>query len=389
MNYTPFYLEANIACIIILTIILINEAIIHDEADYRLIFHKVLGVDILYMLLDSIWSLIDGNILPKTPSSLSLINYLIIFATYGMGYYWLLYSFAFTRSTVLQSPKRRRNLARILHFFILILILLMITGHPVYVDEQGLLHHAWIYHIALIPPYLCTVIGALQCFNRARDKRSVVDRLQCIIMTMYPIVLVLFSFLQIVFLHLPIICYSITIVIIFIYLVFLQNMILSDPLTQLNNRNQLNRFISTIDHDTSREQKADLCLMMIDADRFKSINDTYGHANGDEALKIIADSLKKTCGVVKDVRPFLARYGGDEFIAAIRTKDEDVPEVFSSTIQRILKEECGRKNLPYQLQVSIGWAFLEPQESCMDCIERADRAMYQKKANIMACNRKV
>ena len=77
----------------------------------------------------------------------------------------------------------------------------------------------------------------------------------------------------------------------------------------------------------------------------------------------------------------------EEFARLVEEKSEGryVIDIFPAGNE----EECGRKNLPYQLQVSIGWAFLEPQESCMDCIERADRAMYQKKANIMACNRKV
>jgi len=81
-----------------------------------------------------------------------------------------------------------------------------------------------------------------------------------------------------------------------------------DPLTRMNNRGNLDRFLHILE-DSQAEQQ--VSFIMADIDSFKKINDIYGHAEGDNALIQTADIIRR---IFSGTPAFLARYGGDEFV---------------------------------------------------------------------------
>jgi len=91
---------------------------------------------------------------------------------------------------------------------------------------------------------------------------------------------------------------------------------------------------------SSREQKA-LLLFFIDLDGLKYINDTYGHEEGDRALKRTADILKKT---FRD-SDIIARLGGDEF-AVLVSDNEELPEIIITRLQQRTNEENSGRYVP-------------------------------------------
>jgi diguanylate cyclase (GGDEF)-like protein len=129
--------------------------------------------------------------------------------------------------------------------------------------------------------------------------------------------------------------------------------------------------------DDALSTKRPLSLMMIDIDRFKAINDTYGHQVGDRALKSIADVLKLNTRVVDTC----SRYGGDEFVVILpetNLKDAVVAgQRIVDKVQQISQDFDGLA--AGELTVSIGiaqWSLNETPESLM---EKADKALYQSK----------
>lgn len=119
-----------------------------------------------------------------------------------------------------------------------------------------------------------------------------------------------------------------------------------------------------------------LCLLMIDIDHFKSVNDKYGHVVGDEVLKFIA---KKIQNAVKGT-DVIARYGGEEFAAILpetplmgATKVAE--HVRTSFKQLKLKIKSKKEDLG-EITVSIGAAQYRPGESLKEFIDRADQALY-------------
>lgn len=117
-------------------------------------------------------------------------------------------------------------------------------------------------------------------------------------------------------------------------------------------------------------------ILVIDVDHFKSVNDTYGHAGGDEALKCIAATLEKTAGSSATV----ARFGGEEFCAFVPLADEFEGLKLGEQIRRQVGGiEFSPNGARRRLTVSIGVARYRPGESVEQAISAADAALYEAK----------
>ena len=159
---------------------------------------------------------------------------------------------------------------------------------------------------------------------------------------------------------------------------------LSDALTGVSNRRAFDLRIETevkISHDTAKP----LCLCMVDIDHFKKINDTYGHAVGDEVLKYFGRALKQG---VKG-RDMVARYGGEEF--AIILPDTDIADAHKLMTQ--LKTDLARISLKIKnsdqrlgnVTASFGLAACAPELDHNALIERADGQLYEAKSGGRNC----
>ena len=155
----------------------------------------------------------------------------------------------------------------------------------------------------------------------------------------------------------------------------LQQQSLLDPVTQLLNRRGIEINLNSRIEEMKRYDLK-FGVLFIDIDRFKLINDTYGHVTGDEVLKMVSKTLANS------LRPFdiLGRWGGEEFIAIIANVDD---EMLSSIAERcrFLVEHSG---LPDELgsvkvTVSIGATLSRPDDDMLKLIKRADGLMYRCK----------
>lgn len=151
-----------------------------------------------------------------------------------------------------------------------------------------------------------------------------------------------------------------------------------DSLTQLYNRASFDEQIEReIDLATLFGKRG--CLMMIDIDHFKWVNDTHGHPAGDKVIQKVAETLQR-CFMRKD--DFVARYGGEEFVIVLRDIALPVARDVSErgmTALRNLEVELDGVEEPLRITVSMGIARLRLGETADSWIERADRALYQAK----------
>ncbi|MGZ4998278.1 MAG: putative bifunctional diguanylate cyclase/phosphodiesterase, partial [Methylobacter sp.] len=156
-----------------------------------------------------------------------------------------------------------------------------------------------------------------------------------------------------------------------------------DPLTQLPNRRLLQERLK---HgiDVERRDGKQLALLMLDLDRFKSVNDSMGHLAGDELLQ---QAAKRITNRLRDV-DMVARLGGDEFIVLLEdiAHPEDAARVAEDIIADLSKPFCVDQGEDIQISVSIGIS-LYPQhggnpELLMD---HADTALYQAKDAGRSC----
>ena len=92
----------------------------------------------------------------------------------------------------------------------------------------------------------------------------------------------------------PIMCLGLVVAIYFVYVDILNLQIYNDALTGLNNRRRAEIFLT--DCITSTTEERPFYVFMIDVDYFKEVNDKYGHVEGDRALRIVGEALKKNCG---------------------------------------------------------------------------------------------
>ncbi|MDH4164552.1 MAG: sensor domain-containing diguanylate cyclase, partial [Nitrospirota bacterium] len=161
----------------------------------------------------------------------------------------------------------------------------------------------------------------------------------------------------------------------------LRKLTITDPLTGLQNRRHLQ---DRLEEEMARSQRhgRSLSLLMLDVDRFKLLNDTFGHQAGDDALRLIAQLLLKTVRHMD----ILARYAGDEFLVILPETDtalaRRIAERIRQDIAALRLPRRGRTNAAAaDITVSIGIAsYPDHGEEVEQLLERSDQALYRAKA---------
>ncbi len=151
-----------------------------------------------------------------------------------------------------------------------------------------------------------------------------------------------------------------------------------DPLTGIANRktfdDTLNRAI-----DTAVHEETNLCLMMIDIDHFKKVNDQQGHLIGDKVIKFIAAILKD---MVKG-KDLVARYGGEEFSIILENTPTSgafaLAESIRATIEKSRLTRTDNKEHIGTITISIGIDNMQKGDDKDSLIKRADKALYHSK----------
>ena len=153
----------------------------------------------------------------------------------------------------------------------------------------------------------------------------------------------------------------------------LENQALTDSLTGIANRRA---FDLELDRTIAAHNRYDwnFCLMILDVDKFKYINDTYGHPVGDKVLRQMADRLRT---LIRETDHF-SRIGGDEFAIILNGVDIDRARVAGERIATTIAEQPF-VNGRFSVSITLGISSARPGDCFESIIERADEELYKSK----------
>ena len=152
----------------------------------------------------------------------------------------------------------------------------------------------------------------------------------------------------------------------------LEELYITDALTKLYNRAYFDDVINSI---TKHQRKADIdfALVIADIDKFKLLNDNYGHQIGDEALKKVAQTLKKSLRE----NDIIARWGGEEFVIMLKNVRAEEAKMITEKLR--IAVESTKVNDSLSCTCSFGIAMYVSSENIDNTFKRADDALYEAK----------
>lgn len=373
------YTEINLICILILFLLLVRTLRGTGMQNAQRLLLRVFYSNILFLLMDMAWMLWDNHYLPDSRLLHFTTNALYFMAIGASCYSWFAYSEEVQQSRFGTNEKyRRAAMIPILVSFILT-VSSWWTGWCFWIDSENIYHRGRLYMVMLLINYGYIVFTALKALWRSAGhmpgRRQTVRREDYAKRqkdkTLASFIILPFTtgILQPFFPEIPLFGVGNMLAVLYVYVDFQDQLISIDPLTQLNNRNQLMRGLNGMMLHWDGKQK--LYVLLMDVDDFKQINDQYGHVEGDSALVRIAKVLKKSAAGKKCV---IARYGGDEFIIVCEAETRSEIELLCYKIRNWLAATNAEAKAPYDLTISIGYAEYEKGMRTA-----ADEKLYQAK----------
>jgi diguanylate cyclase (GGDEF)-like protein len=148
-----------------------------------------------------------------------------------------------------------------------------------------------------------------------------------------------------------------------------------DPVTAINNRASMDATLQR-DLDLARRHKAPLSLIMVDIDKFKSVNDTYGHIVGDAVLRDVAGCITESTRKSDCV----FRFGGEEFSIVLSNTGLGGAKLLAERVRlAVAKQKFRYDELVIQVTVSLGLTCYQEGDVLKSLVERADKALYEAK----------
>ena len=376
-DYFINYLAANVFCLLVFGLLLVHDLLSVDRQEKQIKYDRTLVAFMGYFVTDVFWAAAISGVIPRNIYTVVLTNLGNYVFMAAITFEWLNYVMA-----VQQAPDRNKPKSRftVIFPFMLATVALVVTyiiSPRTLVDENLDITAVFMaFQIAVPIFYIVTVL--VFALRKARFENNPIERKKLLYIGFFPLTVVVGGIIQVSLLpKLPIFCFCSTFLMLRFYIQSMETQISIDGLTKLNNRTQLMRYV-TQNTNFYKEDRMTF-VVMIDVNDFKQINDTYGHAEGDRALMIIADSLKAV-SKTRNISAFLGRYGGDEFIMIVYPESEEELAVLASEIRREIEQECRGNQTPYIISIAIGYEqLLNSQDTFQKCIQRADTKLYQDK----------
>ncbi|GAA6271008.1 GGDEF domain-containing protein [Anaerostipes hadrus] len=365
MNLSFSVLTANIISILLIgTLYLANRQKAEYDRDMRLLQQMMVTIGIA--------SISDCCVYYLAGSSNIVIKVLVFLSGSGLflgnvmiGYLWA--KFIMVHMNIPFSDIRR-NIYRTIGLISIVLLVINIFYPLVFSVSDGRYQRGFAYIIFLIFAAFYILDSLYLYVKRVKKNGS----LKLFPVHIFLIPVILGVVIQAFFVEIAITWTSIAISVAGIMTALKNEIIFTDCLTGLYNR----EYLEFLHKRACNKKDCWVSGIMIDLNGFKQINDNYGHAEGDLALCIVADLLLKSFseyGVV-------TRYAGDEFVIMLNTTDDQLIKKIIKSAKKNFVTENEKNDKPYQLSASMGYAITNlSNETIDDFMNRIDEQMYQDK----------
>lgn len=373
--YAFTYYLNNTACIIIMLLILRLHLKSLDKTITARVFTFLIVSVILYFIFDLCCGLLENDVWHKSQMISAILNLGFFFSSYLIGYFAFMYSECEINNTWMFNNKK------LYLSFIPTLILIVLTFLTLkfrfffYIDINGEYIKGPHYFLVLLFVYGYLLLIGIKNFILYFNKKYYLKKEILLSLSSFVIFPLIFGIIQAFHTGISIICLGTTISLVQVFISMQNKRITIDSLTKLNNRDKL---MQHLDSKINNVINNDIYFVMIDIDNLKHINDTFGHVEGDRAIKTIADILKQSCG---HYTCMLARYAGDEFSIVFEGSLERV-EKLKNDIYTNLKVYQELTNGKYNLEVSLGYSRYDrfKMKNIVELIASADDELYKEKA---------
>lgn len=365
MNLSFSVLTANIISILLIgTLYLANRQKAEYDRDMRLLQQMMVTIGIA--------NISDCCVYYLTGSSNIVIKVLVFLSGSGLflgnvmiGYLWA--KFIMVHMNIPFSDIRR-NIYRTIGLISIVLLVINIFYPLVFSVSDGRYQRGFAYIIFLIFAAFYILDSLYLYVKRVKKNGS----LKLFPVHIFLIPVILGVVIQAFFVEIAITWTSIAISVAGIMTALKNEIIFTDCLTGLYNRG----YLEFLHKRACNKKDCWVSGIMIDLNGFKQINDNYGHAEGDLALCIVADLLRKSFseyGVV-------TRYAGDEFVIMLNTTGDQFIQKIIKSAKKNFVTENEKNDKPYQLSASMGYAITNlSNETIDDFMNRIDEQMYQDK----------
>ena len=365
MNLSFSVLTADIISILLIgTLYLANRQKAEYDRDMRLLQQM--------MVIIGIANISDCCVYYLAGSSNIVIKVLVFLSGSGLflgnvmiGYLWA--KFIMVHMNIPFSDIRR-NIYRTIGLISIVLLVINIFYPLVFSVSDGRYQRGFAYIIFLIFAAFY-ILDSLYLYVKCVKKNG---SLKLFPVHIFLIPVILGVVIQAFFVEIAITWTSIAISVAGIMTALKNEIIFTDCLTGLYNR----VYLEFLHKRACNKKDCWVSGIMIDLNGFKQINDNYGHAEGDLALCIVADLLRKSFSEYSVV----TRYAGDEFVIMLNTTDDQLIQKIIKSAKKNFVTENEKNDKPYQLSASMGYAITNlSNETIDDFMNRIDEQMYQDK----------
>lgn len=343
------------------------------------VFIAMLGSLIVVFILDGFTWCIDGMSFKgmREIYSICLVIYFILNPM--LGYLWNMYVNTKINTNI-------RHIKKCMIFctipFIVNVVLCIASPFTEWIfriDDNGTYSRGILYSFNVAMSFIYYFISVVTLLNHMRKNKRHRTNKELIYLTLFPTAPLIGSVLQNLIYGISVVYICVLISFLVIFINVQNEQIYTDAGTGLRNKNYLNIFLN--DKLMSLKRNHVIGAILIDLDYFKTLNDTYGHTAGDEALKDVAYILNQVFDTNVDC---LSRFGGDEFVVLmVRDCEEDIKKEIGRL--RIAMEEFNKsKKRQYKLYFSVGYGICQGDENIENVtldrlLKTADTNMYADK----------